>query len=294
LDYESNFKDSVIDDFADSYLRGETPIPCVKCNQTVKFRDLLEVAKDLGADCMATGHYIKRTVDENGKAELHRAHDHGKDQSYFLFATTQEQLDFLRFPLGGWSKDVTREHAERLGLLTADKPDSQDICFVPHGDYTKVVKKIRPEAENPGDIVHVDGRVLGQHKGIIHYTIGQRKGIGIGGGVNENNEPFYVVRLDPAENQVVVGSKDDLARNVIHVANCNWLADEIPEGGMAVDLKFRSVMKPIPARVRRVNGEGAQIELPQAQFGISPGQAAVFYDQGRVLGGGWITGTDKT
>lgn len=293
LDYESNFKESVIDDFADSYLRGETPIPCVKCNQTVKFRDLLEVAKDLGADCMATGHYIKRTVDEHGKAQLHRAHDHGKDQSYFLFATTQEQLDFLRFPLGGWSKDITRGHAERLGLLTADKPDSQDICFVPHGDYTKVVKKIRPEAENPGDIVHVDGRVLGQHKGIIHYTIGQRRGIGIGGGVNENNEPFYVVKLDPAQNQVIVGSKEDLARNVIHVAACNWLETDIPEDGMAVDLKFRSVMKPIPARVKRAQGHGAQIELSTPQFGISPGQAAVFYDQGRVLGGGWITGTEK-
>ena len=293
LDYESNFKESVIDNFADSYLRGETPIPCVTCNQTVKFRDLLEVAKDLGADCMATGHYIKRVVNEDGVAELHRAHDDGKDQSYFLFATTQEQLDFLRFPLGGWSKNITRKHAERLGLLTADKPDSQDICFVPHGDYTKVVKKIRPEAENPGDIVHVDGRVLGQHKGIIHYTIGQRRGIGIGGGVNDNNEPFYVVRLDPENNQVIVGSKDDLARNIIHVANCNWLKTDIPEGGLAVDLKFRSVMKPIPARVRRINGEGAQIELPEAQFGISPGQAAVFYDQGRVLGGGWITGTEK-
>lgn len=293
LDYESNFKDSVIDDFADSYLRGETPIPCVKCNQTVKFRDLLEVAKDLGADCMATGHYIERRVNEAGVAELHRAHDHGKDQSYFLFATTQEQLDFLRFPLGGWSKDVTREHAERLGLLTADKPDSQDICFVPHGDYTKVVKNIRPEAENPGDIVHIDGRILGQHKGIIHYTIGQRRGIGIGGGVNENNEPFYVIRLDPQNNQVIVGSKDDLARNVIHVADCNWLEHDIPEEGMDVDLKFRSVMKPVPARVRRANGKGAQIELSQAQFGISPGQAAVFYDKGRVLGGGWITGTEK-
>lgn len=293
LDYESNFKESVIDDFADSYMRGETPIPCVTCNQTVKFRDLLEVAKDLGADCMATGHYIKRVIGQNGKAELHRAHDDGKDQSYFLFATTQEQLDFLRFPLGAWSKDITRQHAERLGLLTADKPDSQDICFVPHGDYTKVVKKVRPEAENPGDIVHVDGRVLGQHKGIIHYTIGQRRGIGIGGGVNNNNDPFYVVRLDPKENQVIVGSKDDLARNVIHVANCNWLETHIPEDGMDVDLKFRSVMKPIPARVKRVNGAGAQIELPQSQFGISPGQAAVFYNQGRVLGGGWITGTEK-
>lgn len=292
LDYESNFRQSVIDDFADSYLKGETPIPCVRCNQTVKFRDLLEVAHDLGADCMATGHYIKRVINDDGVAELHRAHDHGKDQSYFLFATTQEQLDFLRFPLGGWSKDKTRGEAERLGLITADKPDSQDICFVPHGDYTKVVKKIRPEAEKPGDIVDLDGNVLGQHKGIIHYTIGQRRGIGIGGGVNDNNDPFYVIKLDPTKNQVIVGSKDDLARNVIYVKECNWL-DDIPAEGLPIDLKFRSVMQPIPARILKESESEAKIQLNDPQFGVSPGQAAVFYNQDRVLGGGWITGTDK-
>ena len=177
LNYQSNFQQSVIDDFADSYLAGQTPIPCVRCNQTVKFQDLLKTARDLGADCMATGHYIERRVNDNGKAELIRGFDAGKDQSYFLFATTQEQLDYLRFPLGAWDKSKTRTEAERLGLITAAKPDSQDICFVPHGDYAKVVTKIRPEAENPGDIVNENGDVLGTHKGIIHYTIGQRKGI---------------------------------------------------------------------------------------------------------------------
>lgn len=295
LNYESNFRESVIEDFADSYLRGETPIPCVTCNQTVKFRDLLAVAHDLGADCMATGHYIKRTINENGVAELHRAHDFGKDQSYFLFATTQEQLDFLRFPLGGWSKDKTRDEALRLGLITADKPDSQDICFVPDGDYAKIVKKLRPEAENPGDIVHVDGRVLGEHKGIIHYTIGQRRGIGIGGGVTDNNEPLYVIRLDAKNNHVIVGPKEALARDLIDIQNCNWLAEDIlaqnfPEDGLPVFLKFRSVMKPIEARLSRKDAK-ATITLDTPQYGVAPGQAAVFYQGDRVLGGGWITGS---
>lgn len=292
LNYESNFRESVIDDFADSYMRGETPIPCVKCNQSVKFRDLLEVAHDLGADCMATGHYIKRTVDENGRAQLHRAHDQGKDQSYFLFATTQEQLDFLRFPLGGWSKDKTREEAQRLGLVTADKPDSQDICFVPDGDYAKIVKKIRPESEKPGEIVHSDGRVIGEHKGIIHYTIGQRRGIGIGGGVSNNNEPLYVITIEPATNRVIVGPKEELARNVIHVSKCNWLT-EVPADGMPVDLKFRSVMQPVPAKLKGGANGVAEIHLDEAQYGISPGQAAVCYINDRVLGGGWITNTAR-
>lgn len=292
LDYESNFRDSVIEDFADSYLRGETPIPCVRCNQTVKFRDLLEVAHDLGADCMATGHYIQRGIDDHGKAYLQRAIDHGKDQSYFLFATTQEQLDFLRFPLGGWSKDKTRLEAQRLGLLTAEKPDSQDICFVPDGNYAKIVKKIRPQAENKGDIVHVDGRIVGQHNGIIHYTIGQRKGLGIGGGVSENNEPLYVIRLNAAENQVIVGPKESLARNIIHVSECNWLGADVPQEGLPIMLKFRSVMTPTPARLHQ-DGDAMRVHLPKAQYGISPGQAAVFYDGSRVLGGGWITGTDR-
>ncbi|MCB9981740.1 MAG: tRNA 2-thiouridine(34) synthase MnmA [Rhodospirillales bacterium] len=296
LNYESNFKQSVIDDFAESYMRGQTPIPCVKCNQSVKFHDLLQVAKDLGADCMATGHYIKRVVNDNGIAELHRAHDHGKDQSYFLFATTQEQLDFLRFPLGGWSKDKTRQEAQRLGLVTADKPDSQDICFVPHGDYARVVKKIRPEAEKPGDIVHIDGRIIGTHEGIIHYTIGQRKGLGIGGGVSENNEPLYVVQIDPATNTVIVGPKEALARDILYLEDCNWLYDtknlKVKKGCafLPVTVKFRSVMQPTPAVL---NTEKNEIQLDQPQYGISPGQAAVCYLNDRVLGGGWITGANR-
>lgn len=288
LDYETNFRQSVIDDFADSYLRGETPIPCVKCNQTVKFRDLLDVARDLGADCMATGHYIRREVSaDSGKAGLFRAQDSGKDQSYFLFATTQEQLDFLRFPLGGWSKDVTRSHAQRLGLITADKPDSQDICFVPHGDYARVVKKIRPEAEKPGEIVDLTGKVLGRHEGIIHYTIGQRRGLGLGGGHNESNDPFYVIRLEPETARVIVGPKDALARTSIHIGQCNWLIPELREV-INIGVKFRSTMQPVPARLDIAAGKQAVIHFDQPQYGISAGQAAVAYDGDRVLGGGWI------
>lgn len=289
LNYESNFRESVIDDFADSYLRGETPIPCVRCNQSVKFRDLLEVAHDLGADCMATGHYIQRHVNpDTGRAELHRAIDPTKDQSYFLFATTQEQLDFLRFPLGGWEKSKTRQEAERLGLKIADKPDSQDICFVPHGDYTKIVKKHRPEAEKPGDIVHIDdGRVLGRHKGIIHYTIGQRRGIGIGGGVNADNSPFYVIRLDAAANQVIVGPKEALARKTMQIQECNWLNLDKND---KVGIKFRSVMQPVSGKIERTGENSAIIHFDTPQYGISPGQAAVCYDDKRVIGGGWITG----
>lgn len=293
LNYESKFRDSVIDEFADSYMRGETPIPCVQCNQSVKFRDLLKVAKDLGADCMATGHYIQRKENDNGRAELHRAVDHFKDQSYFLFATTQEQLDYLRFPLGGWTKDITRDHAERLGLVTADKPDSQDICFVPNGDYASVVKKIRPEAENPGNIVDEAGNILGAHKGIIHYTIGQRRGIGIGGGVSEDNAPFYVIAVNANTNEVIVGPKESLARDVIHIYNCNWLMPELSEG-INVDIKFRSMMKPVKATIKTAKDGKASLLLADPQFGIAPGQAAVAYLGERVLGGGWICGTDKT
>ena len=219
LDYESRFRDSVIDDFADSYLMGETPIPCVRCNQTVKFRDLLETAQDLEGDVLATGHYIDRRVEADGTPALYRAFDGGKDQSYFLFATTREQLDFLRFPLGAWPKSRTRELAQKLGLAVADKPESQDICFVPDGDYARVVRKVRPQADQPGEIVHLDGRVLGEHQGIIGYTIGQRKGLGIGGLA----EPLYVVRLDPAARQVIVGSREALDRNIVHVREVNWL-----------------------------------------------------------------------
>lgn len=287
LDYESNFKQSVIEDFADSYLKGETPIPCVRCNQTVKFRDLFDVAKDLGADCMATGHYIKRVMNpETGQAELHRAIDGGKDQSYFLFATTQDQLNFLRFPLGVWTKDVTRDHAQRLELINAAKPDSQDICFVPQGDYKAVVQKIRPQAKNPGNIVHLDGRVVGEHDGIIGYTIGQRRGIGIGGGVSDNNTPLYVIKLNTDKNEVIVGPKEALARDTLYIQDCNWLANDLSE--KEITLKFRSVMQPISARLNVFDDGTAQITVPTAQYGISPGQAAVCYDSDRVLGGGWI------
>lgn len=306
LNYEDNFKDSVMSDFVDSYMNGQTPIPCVRCNQTVKFRDLLKVAHDLGADCMATGHYIKRVVNpDTGKAELHRAHDNGKDQSYFLFATTQEQLDFLRFPLGGWSKDITREHAERLGLLVCNKPDSQDICFVPNGDYAAVVKKMRPDAEKRGNIVHLDGRVMGEHNGVIHYTIGQRRGLGIGGGNNDDNSPFYVVKVDPKANQVIVGPKEALARDIILINDCNWLMDnatmpnptEQSDGcglGININVKLRSVSPTSPARLYLKNNGTAEIHLESPQYGIAPGQAAVCYvpsdiENGeRVLGGGWI------
>lgn len=293
LNYESKFRESVIDDFADSYMRGETPVPCIQCNQTVKFRDLLKVAHDLGADCMATGHYIQRKLNDNGSAELHRAIDPRKDQSYFLFATTQDQLDYLRFPLGGWSKDITRNHADRLGLLTADKPDSQDICFVPNGDYASIVKKVRPEAEKPGNIVDQNGNILGEHKGIVHYTIGQRRGIGIGGGISENNAPFFVIGVDATANEIIVGPKEALARDIIHINKCNWLMPELSEG-INIDLKFRSVMKPVKATLKANNDGSAHIILNDPQFGIAPGQAAVAYLGDRVIGGGWITKTEKT
>ncbi len=288
LDYESNFRDQVINDFADSYMKGETPIPCVRCNQTVKFKDLLKTARDLGGDCLATGHYIQRIVNDKGQAELHRAVDSLKDQSYFLFATTQEQLNFLRFPLGGWSKDKTRAEAERLKLINAAKPDSQDICFVPNGDYTSVVTKIRPEAINPGDIKHVDGRIIGRHDGIINYTIGQRRGIGIGGGVSDNNEPLYVVKLNPTENTVIVGPKEALSRDIIYINDTNWLIDSIPETGLDIGVKLRSVSQPQPATLYKTDDNKAEIHLAEPQYGISPGQAAVCYDGTRTLGGGWI------
>jgi tRNA-uridine 2-sulfurtransferase len=291
LNYEDKFKNSVIEEFADSYLRGETPVPCIQCNQSVKFRDLLNVARDLGADCMATGHYIQRSVNPvTGHAELHRAIDPGKDQSYFLFATTQDQLDYLRFPLGGWSKDITRQHAQRLGLITAAKPDSQDICFVPQGDYTKIVKRLRPQAGQPGNIVHVDGRVLGTHEGIIHYTIGQRKGLGIGGGHSESNDPFYVIKIDAARAQVIVGPKESLARDTLHLKDCNWLDPD----ANSVLLKFRSMMQPVPAKLIRHDNGSATLTLDTAQYGISPGQAAVCYQGDRMIGGGWIVATENT
>ncbi len=290
LDYESRFRSSVIDDFADSYLRGETPIPCVRCNQSVKFRDLLSTARDLGAEALATGHYIQRVAGEGG-AELHRAVDHERDQSYFLFATTREQLDFLRFPLGGLTKPETRVLAERFGLAIADKPDSQDICFVPNGSYARVVERLRPGALDPGEIVDLEGRVLGSHQGIINFTIGQRRGLGVGG----TAEPLYVVRLEPEARRVVVGPKEALARDRVFASELNWLGEgRGPAEGQAVTVKLRSVQAPVPASLFAQEDDEVMIALEAPQYGISPGQAAVFYDGDRVLGGGWIQRAEGT
>ncbi len=291
LDYEARFRDSVIDDFADSYLRGETPIPCVRCNQTVKFRDLLATARELGADALATGHYVRRVMGTAGP-ELHRAVDPGRDQSYFLFATTPEQLEFLRFPLGGQAKTETRALAQRLGLEVAAKPDSQDICFVPGGSYARVVEALRPGAAEPGEIVDLDGRVLGRHGGIINYTIGQRRGLGLGG----EAAPLFVVRLEPEAARVVVGPHAALARDVVTLREVNWL-DTLSTGpeGRPVQVKLRSAQEPVPGRVVATGsgpgGGTAELRLDQPQYGVSPGQAAVIYDGSRVLGGGWIAAT---
>jgi tRNA-uridine 2-sulfurtransferase len=287
LDYESRFREAVIDDFADAYIRGETPIPCIRCNQTVKFRDLLSTAHDLGAEALATGHYVKRVAGTAG-AELHRAADYGRDQSYFLFATTQPQLDFLRFPLGGMPKTETREAAARFDLPVADKPDSQDICFVPNGSYAQVVEKLRPEAVIPGDIVDTDGRVIGQHEGIIHYTVGQRRGLGIGGRDPES-DPLYVIRLDAAAHRVVVGPKAALGRERLQLSSVNWLGGDVPaKSGEGFAVKIRSTMEPVPATVIRSPDGGAEVVFQDLQFGVSPGQACVIYAGDRVLGGGWI------
>ncbi|ATX66269.1 tRNA 2-thiouridine(34) synthase MnmA [Roseinatronobacter bogoriensis] len=288
LDYESHFRDSVIDEFADAYLAGATPVPCIRCNERVKFRDLLETAKDLGADCMATGHYIQRKMGPLG-AELHRAADPVRDQSYFLFSTTREQLEYLRFPLGHLkTKAETRSLAARHGLSVADKPDSQDICFVPDGNYAAVIEKLRPGAADPGEIVDLQGQVLGTHRGVIHYTIGQRKGLGIGGLA----DPLYVVRLDPDARRVIVGPKTALATRVVPIREINWLGDapftSQPEWDLEV--KLRSTRPPAPAIIRPLSETEAEVELLTPEEGISPGQACVFYapDSSRVFGGGWI------
>ncbi|MBO6897423.1 MAG: tRNA 2-thiouridine(34) synthase MnmA [Shimia sp.] len=288
LDYENIFQDAVIDEFADSYLGGATPVPCIRCNERVKFKDLLETAKDLDADCMATGHYIQRKMGDNG-AELHSAADARRDQSYFLFSTTPEQLDYLRFPLGHLpNKDATRALAAEYGLAVADKPDSQDICFVPNGDYASVIEKLRPGAAEPGDIVDPDGKVLGQHNGVIHYTIGQRRGLGIGG----LSTPLYVVKLDVDKKQVIVGPKEMLSTRIVPVREINWLGDEPfesrEEWHMAV--KVRSTRPPREAIIRPTGPDTAEVELLTPEEGVSPGQACVFYDNdsSRIYGGGWI------
>ena len=288
LDYENIFKDAVMDEFAESYLGGATPVPCIRCNERVKFKDLLETAKDLGADCMATGHYIQRKMGAHGP-ELHSAEDSNRDQSYFLFSTTPEQLSYLRFPLGHLpSKEATRALAQKYGLPVADKPDSQDICFVPDGDYAKVIEKLRPGAAEPGNIVHADGRILGAHKGVIHYTIGQRRGLGIGG----LSEPLYVVKLDVDTKEVMVGPKDMLATRNIPIKEINWLGDNAFEAVAEREIlvKVRSTRPPRPAILRAKPGGFAEVELLSAEEGVSPGQACVFYEEGstRILGGGWI------
>ncbi len=280
FDHESSFRDQVIDDFADEYLAGRTPIPCIKCNMGPKFTDLFKLARDLGADCLATGHYVRRVEGAAG-AELHRAIDPARDQSYFLFATTGAQLDYLRFPLGGMAKPRVREIAAEIGLGVAAKPDSQDICFVPDGNYAALVKKLRPEADTSGDIVDEGGRVLGQHRGLIHFTVGQRKGLEIGG----TPEPLYVIRLEPADRRVIVGPKRALAVGAARLTGINWIGGD--HHG-PVTAKVRSLAKPVPARL-----EADHILFDAPEYGVAPGQAAVLYAGDRVLGGGWIAETER-
>ncbi|WP_157220047.1 tRNA 2-thiouridine(34) synthase MnmA [Flavisphingomonas formosensis] len=278
LDYESRFRESVIDRFADEYLAGRTPIPCVRCNQGVKFTDLFGIARDLGADCLATGHYVRRMVGAHG-AELHRAADPARDQSYFLFATTRAQLDYLRFPLGGMPKPEVRAIAAEIGLGVAAKPDSQDICFVPDGDYASLVRKLRPEAAEGGEIVDRDGRVLGRHRGIVNFTVGQRKGLEIGG----QAEPLYVLGVEPETRRVIAGPRRALAVASAAIAEVNWLGEDYD---LPMTAKIRSLAKPVPARF-----DGRTVSFDCPEYGVSPGQAAVFYAGDRVLGGGWIEST---
>jgi tRNA-specific 2-thiouridylase len=284
LDYESRFRQSVIEDFADAYARGETPIPCVRCNATVKFRDLLGVAQELDAAALATGHYLRRVAGPEGP-ELHRAADESRDQSYFLFTTTRAQADFLRFPLGALGKAETRALARRFDLPVAAKPDSQDICFVPGGDYAAVVEKLRPGAAEPGEIVDEAGRVLGEHPGVIHFTVGQRKGLGVAAG-----EPLYVLRLEPAARRVVVGPRAALGRSRVTLRQVNWLGRAPGAEGIEVRVKLRSAQPPVPARLILDGAGGGEALLAEPAFGVAQGQACVAYDGTRLLGGGWIAG----
>ena len=291
LDYENRFRETVIDRFAESYVAGETPVPCVECNQSIKFRDLLSTARELGAQVLATGHYVASRVLPGGARALFRAREAERDQSYFLFATTREQLDLLRFPLGDMTKAKTRELARRFGLPVADKHDSQDICFVPTGRYTEVIERLRPGAAEPGEIVDTDGRVLGTHRGIIHFTVGQRRGIGIAAG-----RPLYVVRLDAAARRVVVGPREALRTSRVRLREVNWLGEGSIDGALCagwheVFVKVRSTRPPQPAWLSRGAG-GIEVDLVEGEEGVSPGQACVFYEaaegQARVLGGGFI------
>lgn len=283
LDYETRFKESVIDDFADSYVRGETPLPCVRCNQSVKFKDLLKMAKDLGADALATGHYVRKLEGVDG-FELHTGIDYKKDQSYFLFSTTKEQLEYLYFPLGDLTKEETRQFATKFGLLTADKPDSQDICFVPNGNYRDVVSKLRADANVKGKILHVDGFELGEHDGIINYTIGQRRGLGI-----SSATPLYVVKIDPDTKIVYVGSESDLTSTEFVIQDVNWLGSDFNEEEIEVKVKIRSTRPMTPAKINILNDGKIRVKLLSPETAVTPGQACVIYDNNRVLGGGWIT-----
>jgi tRNA-specific 2-thiouridylase len=283
LDYERRFHAEVIEPFAESYARGFTPVPCIACNRTVKFRDLMAMAQDLGAAALATGHYARRVAGPAGP-ELHRGADPARDQSYFLFATTARQLDFLRFPLGHMPKDETRALATRLGLPVAAKPDSQDICFVPDGDYAAVVARLRPEAAQPGDIVDLSGRVLGRHAGTIRFTVGQRRGLDIGG----TAEPLYVVHIEPDKRRVVVGPRDALAVHRLHLSGFNWLGGAEPAAAVECEIKIRNAMPPVAATVRRLTSDSAEVDFAAPAFGVAPGQACVLYAGARVLGGGWI------
>lgn len=291
LDYESRFRDAVIDRFVDSYLAGETPVPCIDCNRTVKFRDLLATARELGAAALATGHYVTSRPGPDGHRALYRAHDPDRDQSYFLYATTQDQLDLLRFPLGALPKSETRRIARDFGLVVAEKSDSQDICFVPQGRYTDLIEKLRPEAKTPGEIVHLDGRVLGRHEGVIHFTVGQRKGLGLAVG-----DPLYVLRLDAAKAEVIVGPREALATRMLTLRDVNWLdhrlpLQALPQSGLDIAVRVRSSRPPQPARLYYRDGR-VMVELLNGEMGVSPGQACVFYDSedthARVLGGGTI------
>lgn len=295
LDYEERFRKAVIDPFAESYVHGETPIPCVSCNQTVKFADLLATAKELGADALATGHYIRSRAGDNGHRALYRPVDADRDQSYFLFATTQAQIDYLRFPLGGLPKPAVRAIAEEMGLTVAAKHDSQDICFVPQGKYSDIIAKLKPTAASPGDIVHIDGRILGRHEGILRYTIGQRRGIGVASG-----DPLYVVYLDAERSRVIVGPREALETHKIYLRNMNWLGDgelsDIPPEGLELFAKVRSTRPPRPAVLHHKNGESF-VELVDGESGVAPGQACVLYsDEGneaRVFGGGFIGRSER-
>ncbi|WP_395698452.1 tRNA 2-thiouridine(34) synthase MnmA [Methylocella sp.] len=296
LDYEERFREKVIEPFSLSYVTGETPIPCVACNSEIKFADLFETALDLGADVLATGHYVSTRPEGDGGRSLRRAVDEGRDQSYFLFATTRRQLEMLRFPLGEMTKAEARAHARRLGLVVADKPDSQDICFVPDGRYADMIERLSPGAAAPGDIVHVDGRVLGRHSGVIHYTVGQRRGLGLGGG--RPGAPLFVVRLDAARAQVVVGPREALATRRAFLRAVNWIGEgelaDAPSEGLEIFARVRSTRPPVEARLFAGGGE-AFVEFAQDEEGVSPGQACALYDsagpRARVLGGGFISAT---